>query len=235
MIDHGFTLPLDGYPIHDEAHRDELNRRIIEHYMMDEIGYETVDMFLWNLRRKMNEIMPYYKKLYETELIHFDPLQTVNIQESVDNSATSSGTNTVNSTTNGTNNSTNSSTTNSQSRAVSSETPQTRLAGDEDYATGATDSAGTSQVGGTSEGTTTGTEATEGTTGATSSGTMGRSLTGSQGVASDLLTRYRETILNIDMAVVNELRELFMSVWDTGDDYTESRYGYGYWPYWFAL
>lgn len=76
LIEMGFKPPLDEYPIFDENHRAILNDKIIAHYYFREIGQETPSRFAFNLRRKMNEIMPYYNQLYESELIKYDPLFT---------------------------------------------------------------------------------------------------------------------------------------------------------------
>ena len=76
LIEMGYKLPLDEYPIFDEEYRGILNDKIIAHYYFREIGQETPSRFSFNLRRKMNEIMPYYNKLYESELIKYDPLFT---------------------------------------------------------------------------------------------------------------------------------------------------------------
>lgn len=76
LLEMGYKLPLDEYPIFDENHRATLNDKIISHYYFREIGQETPSRFSFNLRRKMNEIMPYYNQLYESEMIKYDPLFT---------------------------------------------------------------------------------------------------------------------------------------------------------------
>ena len=76
LIEMGYKLPLDEYPIFDENHRATLNDKIIAHYYFREIGQETPSRFSFNLRRKLNEIMPYYNQLYESEMIKYDPLFT---------------------------------------------------------------------------------------------------------------------------------------------------------------
>lgn len=58
-------------PVHDELYgyiptREELNKKIINHYRWYEIGSETVGRFLFNLETTMNEIMPYYNQLYKS-------------------------------------------------------------------------------------------------------------------------------------------------------------------------
>jgi hypothetical protein len=206
----------DKYPIFDEAHREPLNKKIIEHYWNYEIGQETIDMFVFALNRKMREIMPYYNQLYLTEL-DFDPLTTVDLKSETD--STDTQTTTSESTSENTNDA------NSTSRVVSSETPQTRLSGDEDYATGASDSVGQSVSGGTS----TSTQGDSGErSGSVISVTTGRNTSG-----SELIAAYRATLLNIDMDVIESLSTLFMQLWDTGDEFTQhSRENWYGWPFW---
>ena len=58
-------------------HRKELYKKILGHYYTREIGYETVGLWKLKLNQKMIEIMPYYNKLYESELIEFDPMKNI--------------------------------------------------------------------------------------------------------------------------------------------------------------
>lgn len=53
------------FPIYDSTHKDTLCRKILSHYYTQEIAFETVGLWQFNLRRKMSEIMPYYNNLYE--------------------------------------------------------------------------------------------------------------------------------------------------------------------------
>lgn len=62
------------YPIFDEDYRPVLEKKILKHYYTREIGYETYGRFKLALDAKMNEIMPYYNKLYNSELIEFNPM-----------------------------------------------------------------------------------------------------------------------------------------------------------------
>lgn len=70
-----------SYPIFDEKYRKPLNMKILRHFYMHEIGFETEGQFLYQLNRKMNEIMPYYNRLYETELLDLDPWVNTNYVE----------------------------------------------------------------------------------------------------------------------------------------------------------
>lgn len=62
------------FPIFDENYRTVLETKIIKHYYTREIGAETVGLWKFWLETKLNEIMPYYNKLYETTLLTFNPL-----------------------------------------------------------------------------------------------------------------------------------------------------------------
>lgn len=76
LIQRNYPLNLNSYPIFDESYRNTLNNKIVTHYYFREIGLPTPDKFNFYLGMRMNEIMPYYNKLYESELIKFDPLIT---------------------------------------------------------------------------------------------------------------------------------------------------------------
>ena len=70
------------YPIFDESYRNVLNDKIIKHYYTREIGEETVGLWRFRLNTKMNEIMPYFNKLYESELLKFNPFYDVELSTS---------------------------------------------------------------------------------------------------------------------------------------------------------
>lgn len=86
LIVNGYPLNLDSYPIFDEQYRAVLNDKIIRHFYFREIGLETPEKFAFFLNRKMNEIMPYYNQVYESELISYDPLFTDYFEHSRDDS-----------------------------------------------------------------------------------------------------------------------------------------------------
>lgn len=58
VLDYGYDLGLADYPIWDEGKRKWLNDRIIDHFMLREIGCETPTQFIFYLNRKMREKMP---------------------------------------------------------------------------------------------------------------------------------------------------------------------------------
>ena len=63
------------FPIFDENYRSVLCTKIIRHYYTREISEETVGLWKLRLQTKLNEIMPYYNKLYLSEQLKFNPLQ----------------------------------------------------------------------------------------------------------------------------------------------------------------
>lgn len=70
---------MPDYPIFDEAYRKVLNIKILRHYYTREICAESKGLWQLWLENRMNEIMPYYNKLYESELLKFNPLYDVDI------------------------------------------------------------------------------------------------------------------------------------------------------------
>lgn len=62
------------YPIFDAEYKPVLEKKILRHYYTREIGLETYGLWKMLLETRLNEIMPYYNKLYESELLEFEPL-----------------------------------------------------------------------------------------------------------------------------------------------------------------
>ena len=78
LKDNNFNFGLDSYPIFDENYRETLNNNILNHYLMNEIGFETAELFKFYLNQKMNEIMPFYNILYSKQhLVHHNLLVMV--------------------------------------------------------------------------------------------------------------------------------------------------------------
>ena len=55
------------YPIYEEGHKPELEKKILKHYYTREIASETVGLWVLWLNEKLNLIMPKYNKLYKAE------------------------------------------------------------------------------------------------------------------------------------------------------------------------
>lgn len=71
----------DPFPIWDESHRGELEKKIIEHYYFRQIGFETVGRFKFELNVKLREIMPRYIKIYKTTLYKYNPIENYSMVE----------------------------------------------------------------------------------------------------------------------------------------------------------
>lgn len=67
------------FPIFDEEYRNVLCTKILRHYYTREIGLETYGLWKLKLQTKLNEIMPYYNKLYKSELYKYNPLHDVDM------------------------------------------------------------------------------------------------------------------------------------------------------------
>lgn len=65
------------FPIYDESYRSVLETKILKHYYTREIGFETVALWKHWLDMRLNEIMPYYNQLYESETLKFNPYYDV--------------------------------------------------------------------------------------------------------------------------------------------------------------
>lgn len=79
----------------DESYKKLLCKKILRHYYLREIGSETVGVWKMWMNTRLAEIMPYYNRLYESELLKFNPLyntdlsRTHNRNEKVDSESES--------------------------------------------------------------------------------------------------------------------------------------------------
>ena len=202
---------LAEYPLFDEAHRPELNRKIINHFFNQEIGQESISMFRLALKRKLDEIMPLYNQHYEISAITFNQLETVRI----------SNTNISNGVTVSAGESASNSTSGSKSRAVAQELPQTLLSDNGDYATSAQDTISDTTTEGAGNDSST----------VNQDGTQDSETVGFQGNPALMLLQYRQSLVNVDMMIIDELQNLFMLIWSAGDSFTGHAGQYGYFGY----
>lgn len=223
LIEGNYDLGLKDYPIFDESYREQLNNKIIQHYYFREIGFETEALFKNRLNQKMNEIMPYYNQMYESSKLKIDPLSTIDLEEvfSRKSKTTGEGTSSTSGTGNNTNNFNSTDTTDYGKISKFSDIAQAQTTPNEilndKYLTSATVDDGQDK----NTNTGTNTSQTESTTSGTSTDkrnldedtTLTRK--GNNGIASEseLLNMYRETFLNIDMMVIEDLSELFLGIW----------------------
>lgn len=217
------------FPIWDESYRSVLCTKILKHYYTREIGLETVGLWKLKLETKLNEIMPYYNELYESTTFKYNPLYDVDYYKTTRGSDT--GENSRVSQSNTENNRTNNITydeggeNSGENKRINrfSDTPQGGLIGieNDEYLTNAT------------------IDENEGESSYSKNGHNFNSIIGSvvgndnetgnfnttkdyidhifgkfpgRSYAKDI-REYRENLLNIDMQIIDELKDLFMLLW----------------------
>lgn len=211
--------------------REELNKKILDHYKYREIGFETPERFADELKISMCEIMPKYNQLLFSLDQDFNILFNVdysrNTERDLTGSASSESTATSESETAGTDSSTTSGTTTNKNKSAKADTPQSNVTISGVGLSGinyASEVNGSEDSGSTS-GTTTGSTSATGSATNTGSGsaqnteseTTVETTKGNFGVVSsqDLIMKYRELILNVEQEIINDPRitELFMLVY----------------------
>ena len=188
MIRNGVNIWDFDYPSYYKGEEKKaFEQKVIDHYYMREIGQETVGRFLHYFRSRIREIMPYYIQLYESEAIMKgieDPFGNVDITETFEQTSTGSGSGNAGS--------------DSENKYLN--TPQGAVENiDDGYITNAEKNNSNS------------------TNSFTNEGTVRHTFTkkGNQGVntyAHDMV-ELRKTFLNIDMMIIDDLRNLFMGVY----------------------
>lgn len=207
--------------IFDENYREVICSKILKHYYLREICSEVVGIWKLWMNERLEMILPYYNKLYESARLEFDPLKDVNYSRTYDKSGSDVGTGSrsTEGTNSGTAESTQTNTNTSKTIDKYADTPQGALDNVESgtYLTNArivnvNDSAslkGTSK----SSDSYSGSENSNSTMNSTEK--YVESIAGKMGTASysKMLNEYRSTLLNIDTMVVNEFSDLFMQLW----------------------
>lgn len=186
------------YPIWAVSYQPILQRKILKHYYTREIGYEVVGLWKLYLNERMNLIMPYYNQIYLTTVKDYDYLSDTNITENMDYDRKRDETGESNS--NATIN--NSSTDNT----LLSDFPQANYAG-QDYGTGLSENTGTDTGKSTSD--------IDSVVNETIADTKLLTKKGAGGARSqtEMLMQYRNSIINIDLQIIRELKDLFMTIY----------------------
>lgn len=168
--------------------KDELAEKIVDHYYMCEIGFETPALFRHNAKFMMKELMEEYLPLIYSASIKYDPLVNVDYTE------TYHGTDTGN--TNGTSDST--------GLVINSDTPQGNvnktdiLAGN--YATSTAGSESNTSSNANSSNTTDSSKTVKGNSGVSAT-------------AQRMVAQYRDNIRAFDREIINKLEPLFMGIY----------------------
>lgn len=180
--------------------KDKLARKIVDHYYMREIGFETIGLFKHYCKVTMQELMEEYLPLIYSASIKYDPLVNVDFTETFNREANVNNTGTSNSVSNN----------NSTSLGINSDTPQGNidknkiLAGN--YATSTVGTENNSNI--------------NDTTNTNSDGTSNeeyvKKVKGNSGVsatAQKMILQYRENIIAIDRDIIKKLNCLFMGLY----------------------
>lgn len=187
IIENGRPKLFDfDYPLFDATYKKTFETDFIRHFYFREIGQETLGRFKFHLETWMNINMPYWNKMFESELIVFDPMKNA--------SRTTTSTKVV----------TGTATEDNFDRELISNNPDERLAltandgqGVIEYASGITENNQNNSQ--TSNGTETLNYTTDGKIGVQT--------------YSKMLAEYRTVLLRIEASIFKELEQLFMLVY----------------------
>lgn len=176
--------------------KEKLAEKILKHYFMREIGFETPALFKHYAEVEMSEIMEEFLPLIYSASIKYDPLVNVDFTESFERTTGTSG------------ESESTSNNSSSSLGVNSDTPQGEiskaniLAGKYASSTGATESE--SEISDSTSSSSSGEEE------------YTKRVKGNSGVsatAQRMVQQYRENIIAIDRDIIKRLNILFMGLY----------------------
>lgn len=238
VLDNSWDKVFDfDFPIFDNAYKSVLCKKILKHYYTREIGLETVGLWKLKLDTLMNEIMPYYNERYQTTVYEFNPLYDVNYSREVkeeqggENESNRIG----NRDENGSEENRRTGTVDVVDNSIGersdkerfSDTPQGGLTGlsNDNYLTSATLNDSNTKNSGLS--TTTynvGDNKSDRRSASDSESNIGKfsttkdyveNIVGKMGGKSytSLVTEFRDSLINIDMEIIDSLSGLFMKLW----------------------
>lgn len=176
--------------------KDKLAKKIVNHYYMREIGFETPALFKHYAKVTMQEIMERYLPLIYSANINYDPLINVDYSEKFIRTAdsTNQGISTSNSNSNG--------------LTINSDTPQKRI-NKEEILSGKFASS-------TSANETELNDSTNTNTSGVTNEEYTKNVKGNSGVsatAQKMIEQFRDNIIAIDSQIIEELNELFMGLY----------------------
>lgn len=209
------------FPIFDADYRNVLCTKILKHYYTREIGAETVGLWKLWLDTRLNEIMPYYNKLYESELIDFNPMYDVDLttQHTREGSGSSDSTGNVTETNSGNSGQIVANENQNTNWNLFSSTPQGALdnVDNESYLTTATKNTDSGDSTTNTDYEYSGNRVNDRTdkTEITNLEEYVQTIKGKSAGSSyaKRLQEFRKTFLNIDAMIIDELSDLFMNLW----------------------
>lgn len=188
--------------------KDKLAKKIVDHYFMREIGFETPALFRHYAKMTMNEIMERYLPKIYTQAIQYDPLVNVDFTETYthehEGEGQSKGKSTSNSNSNGTSTGVN----------INDDTPQGQI-NKEDILSGkyASSASANENLTVASDETSVSSDNTSNTK---DKDNYTRHLQGNQGITASyqaMIMQYRDTVASYTEEIINELNSLFMGLY----------------------
>ena len=183
-----------NYTLWDDTYKPVLETKILKHFYMSEIGFETTELWQLKLEILINEITPEINELYKSTNLDFNILENYRISENAKRSNDSKQTG----------NTQNNSNANNNQLSRFSDTPQGNIDFNSDlsgYATSLTknqDESTSNDVSSTNQTINTDED-------------YERVVFGNTGGSyASLIRDFREVILNIDLIVIDRLKQLFM-------------------------
>ena len=208
IFDFNYTYYMKGLVPDDvyEQKKKDFEKKFIETYYFDEIGYTTPDRFKQRLKNYLDKGFKIWNERYKTELevqkqnINF--LLNKDLTEERTTSGNASGTATTSSSSTSNSNNT------ANNKNIVNDTPDTRFASTENFATSITTDQSTSQSTNTDSGETTSTSNQNNnvTDKFTSKGNIG--ITSS----AELLEKWREVIIDVDNEIIEGAEKFFMQI-----------------------
>lgn len=185
------------YNLYDNELKSVFEKKFIDHFYFYEIGLTPIARFKKALQIKLNDIFPYYKQLYQTELRcnDIDFMLNKDLKEQYTRELT--GNSSVNQS------STN--TTNDTSLNINNDTPQNKIDDLDQFMTSASKNTDNSIM--NSNGTNTAENNSTETYSLISQGNIG--VTSS----AELLEKWRNVLINIDQLIFEECNDLFMLIY----------------------
>ena len=208
IFDFNYTYYMKGL-VSDEVYKEkkkDFERKFIETYYFDEIGYTTPDRFKQRLKNYLDKGFKIWNERYKTELeVEKQKINFLLNKDLIEERVTE-GNATGNSSTTST--STSNSNTTANNKNTVNDTPDTRFATTENFATSITTDNTSSQSANTDTGETTSTSNQNNnvTDKFTSKGNIG--ITSS----AELLEKWRSVIIDIDNEIIEEADRLFMQI-----------------------
>lgn len=202
------------FPMWLESYRETLEYKILLHYFSNEIGFETVGLWKLYLNQRLNEIMPYYNDVYLTTTDKFSSAYDMDVTETLQRTLT--GADNTNTEVNGESTDTTTTTAKDNTQQLNSNYPQAQVEGNQNnlfYGTTGKNEDATSNSNTQNQGTNKTNSKSQGNSQTTEHHTIQRKgITGSR-TPWEIAQSYRNSIINIDVQVINALKDLFMMIY----------------------